>query len=127
MMPLAEAITTLASYDPATTPLQEIKLALATVQVMVIEAARFRHVRDAVARAWEHGGALDRRSAMLVGNCHRISCAVLIWNAGGGRRWDSKEAVELANAEEGLGIGSAEEALENVGPLLQPQDCSVQY
>ncbi|CAN6287324.1 unnamed protein product [Urochloa humidicola] len=127
MMPLAEAITTLSNYNPMITSLQEIKLMVATVQVMVIEAARFVHVRDAVARVWEHGGTLDRRSATLVGNYHRISCAMLIWNGGDSWRWDSVEVVELTDHEEGLGIGSVEEAPENVGSLLQCHDCSMQY
>ncbi|KAL6888873.1 hypothetical protein ACP4OV_009899 [Aristida adscensionis] len=117
------AIGVLANYHPAITPDSVLKSAVATIIVVVIEAARFPYIRNLVNAAWNTSGRLDKRGAFLVVNWRRISCAIHLWNDKG--RWEGKEVVELAN--EYLAITSAEQALAEIWPLLQPTDCSSNY
>ncbi|VAH09311.1 unnamed protein product [Triticum turgidum subsp. durum] len=119
---LLDAIHVLSSYDPTSTstPVGDLKIAMAQIILMGPESLRFRPVRDAYILQWGRGETyLTEKVTDYLVKWSEIS-KVLVWWEWAGRRdfWDPKEAGELADE---LDIESPEGALGLVDLLLRPE------
>lgn len=127
---MLQAAAIVANYDPSSTPVEDIKLAVAKLVVFLCETQRFPYIWNLVNEAFQEThptGKLDHRGAQLVVQWARISCALLIWNIDQ-ERWDGKEVDELkVPRPQGPGIDSKDDALAAIWPILQATRCSVDY
>lgn len=115
---MLKAVQMLARYHPNPhNSYKSLKVALATLCVMVAEAERFVPINETVADRWEDTPRITAMQAKYVVLWSDMSCALLNWRTTGVWR-DKGNKLQKAN------INSPGDALGILGLVLWPNSCS---
>lgn len=111
---LLDAIGTLYNNPSPYISETDLKAAIATIIVMVIEASRINPIRNRIFNSWPMGTRLDNTISKYTVTWAKMSFYILCMS--NGRPWTNSGANELAT----MGINTIDSALDNVNIVLWP-------
>uniref|UniRef100_A0A0E0AZN3 rRNA N-glycosylase n=1 Tax=Oryza glumipatula TaxID=40148 RepID=A0A0E0AZN3_9ORYZ len=116
-----EAVVTLASYDAATTTVEELRRAYVRLQVMISEALRFRAIRKVFGGRgrWEEESFIGPDQAEYVPYWGQLSHALVRWQQSGFRHWPDPDS-DLGKSFKDINISNAKDAWNIVDFLGRP-------
>ncbi|TVU33924.1 hypothetical protein EJB05_15740, partial [Eragrostis curvula] len=121
-----EAVRTLAGYDPATTPVADLRKAMVNFVVVISEAMRFRAIRERISgQRWKQEAHITEEEASYVIYWAALSRLLITWNRsncwGDPSHPDGWMEMQAQEVRHGIGVNGATDALRIVDFLIRPR------